>query len=216
MDEISLVDFIGKILIEPQVPVPLSETILEDIDETEPGFFPFSWGSCQYDTACDMFQVMDLLQTNGYNPFEVLKIDDFDVLTPSTDDIIRTVEKFVTAVSKHIEECYPEEEYREEREEKLDKLEELKLESTTLNSVFKTAQDNSWDLWTISLTICSHVYGEEYEEYLKENTGKSPGFGPMFNILVQSQNYVVGAICYRLYADGLVTNPHTTYKGFDT
>ncbi len=194
--EISLVDFIGEILIEP-----------EETDHS------FSWGSCQYNTACDMFELMDRLQRNGYDPFEVLKIDDFDRPTPDVTDV---VEKFTTSVSKHIEECYPEEKYQEIREERLGQLEKVRLETTTLNSVFESARNNSWDLWTISLTLCEWLYGKEYEDYLNEAIEKSPGVGPVLNVLVQSQNYVVGAVCYRLYVDGLVTDPHTTYNGFDT
>ncbi len=191
LGEISLDDFIGKTLIEPQE----SET--------------FSWGSCQYDTACDMFEMMDCLQKNGYDPFEVLQIDDFDRQVPNIVDV---VEKFRTTVSEQIKECYP----GEEREEMLNKLENVNSDSNTLDAVFESAKNNSWDLWTISLTVCEWSYGKEYEEYLKESIGKSPGVGPMLNVLTQSQNYVVGAICYRLYVDGLVTDPHTTYNGFDT
>ena len=190
--EISLIEFIGKILIEPH-------------DE----LLSLDWGSCQYDTACDMFQVMDLLQKNGYDPFEVLQIDDLGRPDPDIPDV---VEKFVTTVSKNIKEDYPD---NEEREERLGQLEKVRLDAT-IDSVFEAARDNSWDLWTISLTVCEWLYGKEYEDYLNESIGKSPGFGPMFNVLVQSQNYVVGAVCYCLYIDGVVTNPQTVYDRFDT
>ena len=177
------------------------------------------WGSCQYDTACSMFLLMDLLQKNGYDPFDVINIH-FDLPTPNSADISVVVEKFATDLSKHIEDCYSEEyseECRKIREKRLNELEIMKMNGhSSLDSVFKTTKTNSWDLWTTVLTVGDQVYGEEYTNYLKETIGKSPGFGPKFNVLVQSQNYIVGAICYRLYADDLITDPHTAYDGFDT
>lgn len=195
--------------------ISLPDFIAEFIDE------PLDWGSCQYDTARGMFEMMNLLQKNGYNPFEVLKIDDDHSRRPTVTaaNIANVVERFAADVTEHIEDCYPGEmdkEIREERLAAIKAIEKAGLESVTLNSVFESAKNNSWDLWTISLTVCEWLYGKEYEEYLKKSIGKSPGSGPIFNVLAQSQNYVVGAICYCLYVDGLVTDPYNTYYGFDT
>jgi hypothetical protein len=174
------------------------------------------WGSCQYDTACQMFSCLDFLQQKGYNPFEVLKINDVNRPAFTSADIAHVVEEFVSDVTEQIQECYPDEEDKEIREEALEDLKKIKPDESTIDSVFLAAKHNSWDLWTIALTVCVWLYGEEYEKYLKEAIGKSPGFGPHFNILAQSQNYVVGTICYLLYTDGLITDPHRVYDGFDT
>jgi hypothetical protein len=83
-------------------------------------------------------------------------------------------------------------------------------QATTIDQYFhilKTADD----LWTALPFIFDAIYPNSELPNIP-----TPGHGPVFNQVIQLDNFVIGLSGWLLYHNGWVTNPDTAYEGFNT
>ena len=80
----------------------------------------------------------------------------------------------------------------------------------TVDDWFNVLKKNAYDLWTAAGIAESHLF-----EIDNKDIPESVGFGPIWNQIVQKQNYTTGLICALLVDYELVKDP-TSFADFDT
>lgn len=87
----------------------------------------------------------------------------------------------------------------------------LKGPLMTGDKLFKWCRNQSWDLWGAA----PYVANLFFPDFKVTGVDTAPGQGPKWNILVQSDNYKVGATCWYLKKKGIVKS-EKSFASFDT
>ena len=96
-------------------------------------------------------------------------------------------------------------------EAKAQKVKYEAMDEIRLQEGFQIAMDLAWDLWSALPSLLGQVKDLEIEMGVK-----SPTFGPVFNMMAQSENYELGVMAVVLLETGLITEDEAGAWGFDT
>jgi hypothetical protein len=191
---------IKKILSSP-------ESLTDKIDAiVGRGFRVCRWGSCQYGSAQDMYDLLEHLREGGMSIPEICAT--FGM--PSESGPQASLEESKRKLANHLIRDDLDEENEEESvwmQERCDALEN----ASNVADLFRLCNNNAWDLWTATPKIFEAVW----PEHPRLDTPTAPGHGPKLNQLVQSDNYLIGTMCWLLRARAVVSDDEC-FEGFDT
>lgn len=148
-------------------------------------------GSCQYDGITD---VLDPWSKYKLSIPQLAALMGATIsMGPKTPQNL-LIEKFKKDQKRELSEMakeYPED--KEDVKKSLGKLNKVK----TLGGAFSYTRDESWDLWGAAAYFVKLAFPK-----LKiKSIPKAPGFGPIFNVLAQSENYETGLYCAILMSE---------------
>lgn len=178
--------------ITPEVQKWIDETLRDELSGFESDM---DWGSCQYDTAKAMYDFYFAMRAKGLTMVEAVK---------------------AIGGSLQLSERLPfdkiRDEFAEQRgDEEDDDLMAAIVVMTSVDDLFAIAREQAMDLWMAAPMIASCCL----ETIEINNIPESPGFGPILNVAVQSENYTIGLYCAILKDIGLVTD-EKSFRDFDT
>jgi len=166
------------------------------------------WGSCQYHTAKMLYDLYfkvrkdlskkETLEVLGIR-YNILKINQFkDIKTSLIHDHIdqlRILNKQSDYIGLEYEANY------------IKKL----ASAETADEWISALRKSSKDLWTAVNIVEEYLVETDNNEHIPE----AVGFGPVWNRVVQKQNYTTGLVCALLVDYGLVNDP-ACFADFDT
>lgn len=202
------------------------------------GDFAGDWGSSQYWSAMRMFDALEKLRMAGKDPIKELGIK---VTILQKDDIVNEVldpaqlkdAEEDEAAQLHGQEYLEEkkidwflEKSEEEKQEYIRDEQERAIEHKKFLVDLRARPDRpvvealdiyrnmSWDLWSAAAKLGNTFF--ELNEKAKEM--RAPGYGPIYNKICQSENYVTGLYCWLLWEHIIkrVGSPEEIFGGFDT
>ena len=162
--------------------------------------FDESWGSCQYDSAANMFAMLMAQDVK-----DVMK--QFHIIAEPRDINDSLFARFL---NEFIGNC--------------DDIEESKMQYDIINdnyprkpvyevaSMFRVCRDSSWDLWSAAPFIAEICFSKLDISGIPKNENVN---GPILNRLCQSENNDVAVYCYLLSCFGFV-NDTEPFIDFDT
>lgn len=178
--------------ITPEVQKWIDQTLRDELSEFESDM---DWGSCQYDTAKAMYDFYFAMRAKGLSMVEAVKAIGGDLRLSGQ----RPFDKIRDEFSDH------------RGDEEDDDLTDAIAKTTSVDELFEIAREQAMDLWMAAPMIADCCF----ETFEIGDIPESPGFGPILNVAVQSENYVVGLTCAILKDVGLVTNEES-FGDFDT
>lgn len=149
----------------------------------------FDWGSCQYDTAAEIYHQLLDKQLDETKFVESKKIEpDLDALRKEFIDNAKAI--------------------LDDDEEEL-KKELIRIsKATTPEDFFNIARELAWDLWS-AIFIADYFIDYDIREELELET-----FGPILNRLAQGENFRVAVLAYLLTK--YYETDEEAFKHFDT
>ena len=185
-----------QLMIEMPMTDEIKKWIDETIDDDLSGFEPdVDWGSCQYDTAKAMYDFYFAARNKGLTMAEVVEA----IGGHLTIGDIKPLAK--------IKEAFADERGDEDDAELMKEI----ADAESVDDLFEIARERAMDLWMAAPMIAECCF----ETFEIGDIPESPGFGPILNVAVQSENYYVGLCCAILKDVGLVTDEES-FKDFDT
>jgi len=176
----------------PEVQKWIDETLRDDLSGFESDM---DWGSCQYDTAKAMYDFYFAMRAKGLTMVEAVKAIGGDLRLSGQRPFDKIRDEFAD----------------QRGDEEDDDLMTAITATTSVDDLFEIAREQAMDLWMAAPMIadCCFVTIEI------SDIPASPGFGPILNVAVQSENYTVGLYCAILKDVGLVSDEES-FSGFDT
>ncbi len=179
----------------------------EFVENTDPPFEVCDWGSCQYSSAQWYYDTF--LQMRKDLSLE----DTFDALgakvTFEKCSPLRALQIAKNEITEELDEFYDQWNDPEDQEDHKE-LKERTEKATSIDELFGVLCDHSWDLWGAAPFLASCCFDD-----LKIEAPDSPGYGPVFNVMAQSENYEVGLCCALLKEFGFVESDEC-FGGFCT
>lgn len=158
----------------------------------------FEWGSCQYDTAHEMY--LEVMKMTEEELQAFLQKHGIDVNPREQKE---AVTKFRTLMITHYtERGYP--------AEMRSRARQLLQNVDTIDDAFGFCQEMSKDLW-----YATDVIGRIALRLTLDRVEDTPGFGPPLNVAAQSANARTGIACALLEREGMVKDSRV-FHGFDT
>jgi len=161
-------------------------------DETNEFDFDESWGSCQYDSAANMYAMLMTFEDvkEVMKRFDIVAkprdVNDFiftRFLYEFLDDIDDNDLEFLTGLYDAINDNYP------------------RKPKYAATSMFAVCRDAAWDLWSAAPFIAKICFAEIDISKIPLNENVK---GPTLNRLCQSENNNVAVFCYLLTKFGFV------------
>lgn len=160
------------------------------------------WGSCQYDTARQVY--MELLKLElcyGKGPVITKLSIKVGPVIPFEGEVLKSFKE------SHLTDLAVWDSEGEDVSELRTALEDV----SNVAGAFHFLRDWSWDLWSAA----PYMAASTFPELNLDNVPDAPGFGPVFNVMAQSDNCRVGTICWLLKCYGFVEDDEP-FQGFDT
>ena len=160
------------------------------------------WGSYQYATALGLYDLIQEMRKEMtlQEAFELLGVD---IFFHTIFDMKAVLQRFRTFTNAQ----YDNSNYSDAERAKICKtLKGIK----DVEEMFIFCRENAWDLWAAAPHIIDCIL-----DGFKITSPRSPGKGPIGNVIAQSQNYTVGIICAWLVDKRYVSND-TPFMDFDT
>ncbi len=177
--------------------------------EEKYGPIPFEvndWGSCQYSSAKWLYDLYFKLreESSFEEVLESLNIRVSSISVNSRLDFDAIKHDFVDYFDEEWDDLAP-----DWQEDVADDYREMK-KATKVEDLFEFLRNMAWDLWGAAPRIASCAFPG-----LDIKVEESPGYGPVFNILTQSENFEVAVCCILLKEFGYVEN-EDCFSGFCT
>jgi hypothetical protein len=178
------------------------------------------WGSCQYRTASETCYQIVSKWDNVMDPIEHLKT--FGITFTPVGDRVNNETAAIAFRDGELEDMIGPEKSNalpEGHPDKLkycwdaDEIAEYRKRLATVKTIrdcFTYTRESSWDLWSAVPVIAGFVFGD----YQMTGHDESPGIGPVFNMIAQSDNGAIGVVCALLTMYDLADDE--SFDGFDT
>ena len=157
------------------------------------------WGSCQYSSAQSLYDALEVLFRKTGSISDALKGLGLQVATEPR----RTVAQVLKMLSDK----------EEEEEDKYDNDEEDEGDDENTNTIDRyliKQRKRASDLWAAIPKVFRLAFPNTNIHVVD-----SPGIGPSLNVLVQSDNYRIGLMCWLLRRYDFVKSD-SCFRGFDT
>jgi len=180
------------------------EELYKEIEEVP--FGVCEWGSCQYSSAQAMFDKLEEVSKEEKGMEQTLARFGISISLRkvSPEDAVKEFKKVIKERDlKEDDEFWVDD--PEGREERLRFLETV----WEGGGMFDYCRTSAWDLWYTAPYVAKIVGLEVIE------APEAPGVGPIMNVMVQNENYKVGALCWLLYRSKVVANKEA-FANFDT
>lgn len=191
---------------------PIPTPLHEKVDATSgQGFDVNRWGSCQYASALSMFDCIQKLSAylTEEEIWSLMEIQ-FTLGEPNQDGHQCLVTKHQTMTGLDQGRSQLSSEFDREYFDFCQSINQELDEATDVNEYFEILK-GCQDLWTAMAVVFDSIYPDSNFPYRP-----IPGHGPALNQRMQSDNLTIGLQAWLLFNRGWVTDPDTTYEGFDT
>ena len=168
-------------------------------------------GSCQYATIGDVFYSRVNLRDLSFEEWQ--RLFRVKVSWKAANNDVKNAIAQIYQDELDYQQANPEDTDEEDAEELEQKIAQLEvMERVSVQEGFMIGCHSAWDLWSaIPEMTCNAIKGLEVEV-----TEKSPTWGPVLNVMAQSENYELGLMCVALLETGLITVEDTEQWSFDT
>ena len=166
-----------------------------------------AWGSCQYDGALQFFELFFKIREDISlkDTLEVLNLKFIYESIQKIDDVKRQMIKdSIERIYEDLEDDFYGVKYEAEKIQRI-------ADAGEADYLFNALRKSAWDLWSTAPYISALFF-----KGLEIGSPKAPGIGPIINIQVQSENFIVGLHCVMLYELKIVNNSTFAYGDFDT